>query len=74
MFMGIIEFVGKIVNMEFCGGDMWLCINIYKLDLGDVKLGDSIVVNGVCFIVIQLFGDGFWVDVFLEILVYISFK
>ena len=74
MFTGIIESVGKIANMEPRGGDMRLRINTHKLDLGDVKLGDSIAVNGVCLTVIQLPGDGFWADVSLETLAHTSFK
>jgi riboflavin synthase len=37
-----------------------------KLDLSDVKLGDSIAVNGVCLTAVELPGDGFWADVSLE--------
>ncbi len=39
-----------------------------KLDLGDVKLGDSIAVNGVCLTAVELPGDGFWADVSRETL------
>lgn len=74
MFTGIIESVGKIAAMEPRGGDMRLRIQTGKLDLGDVKLGDSIAVNGVCLTVIQLPGDGFWADVSLETLAHTSFN
>lgn len=74
MFTGIIEAVGKIANMEAKGGDMRLRIQTGKLDLSDVKLGDSIAVNGVCLTVINLPGDGFWADVSLETLNHTSFK
>ncbi len=39
-----------------------------KLDLADVKLGDSIAVNGVCLTAVELPGDGFWADVSRETL------
>lgn len=74
MFTGIIESVGKIARMEPKGGDMRLRIETGKLDLGDVKLGDSIAVNGVCLTVIELPGDGFWADVSLETLNHTSFN
>ena len=74
MFTGIIEAVGKIARMEPKGGDMRLRIQTGKLDLADVKLGDSIAVNGVCLTVIELPGDGFWADVSVETLNHTSFK
>lgn len=74
MFTGIIESVGKIARMEPKGGDMRLRIATGKLDLGDVKLGDSIAVNGVCLTVVELPGDGFWADVSLETLAHTSFN
>jgi riboflavin synthase len=74
MFTGIIEAVGSIASMEPKGGDMRLRIKTGKLDLADVKLGDSIAVNGVCLTVIDLPGDGFWADVSLETLSHTSFK
>lgn len=74
MFTGIIEAVGKIANMEAKGGDMRLRIQTGKLDLADVKLGDSIAVNGVCLTVIDLPGDGLWADVSLETLNHTSFS
>ena len=74
MFTGIIESVGKIARMEPKGGDMRLRIETGKLDLGDVKLGDSIAVNGVCLTAVELPGDGFWADVSLETLAHTSFN
>lgn len=74
MFTGIIEAVGKIARMEPKGGDMRLRIQTAKLDLADVKLGDSIAVNGVCLTVIELPGDGFWADVSVETLNHTSFQ
>ena len=39
-----------------------------KLDLTDVKLGDSIAVNGICLTAVELPGDGFCADVSRETL------
>ena len=63
MFTGIIEAVGKVVATQPKGGDLKVRIHTAGMDMGDVKLGDSIAVNGVCLTVIELPGDGFWADV-----------
>lgn len=68
MFTGIIEAVGSIRAMEARGGDMRLHIATGKLDLSDVKLGDSIATNGVCLTAVELPGDGFVADVSTETL------
>jgi riboflavin synthase len=66
MFTGIIEAVGTIADMQAKGGDLRIKINTGKLDLADVKLGDSIAVNGVCLTVIQQDSSGFAADVSRE--------
>ena len=66
MFTGIIEAVGQVVASQSKQGDIRLRINTGKLDLSDVKLGDSIATNGVCLTVVDLPGDGFWADVSKE--------
>lgn len=63
MFTGIIQAIGRIRAIEPAGGDTRLRIDTGKLDLGDVALGDSIAVNGVCLTAVELPGDGFWADV-----------
>ncbi|SDS97972.1 riboflavin synthase alpha chain [Halopseudomonas xinjiangensis] len=68
MFTGIIEAVGQIQTMQPKGGDVRLYVKTGKLDLADVKLGDSIAVNGVCLTAVDLPGDGFWADVSQETL------
>ncbi len=66
MFTGIIESIGQIQSLQPKGGDVRLYVRTGKLDLGDVKLGDSIAVNGVCLTAVELPGDGFWADVSQE--------
>ena len=63
MFTGIIEAIGMIADVQPKGTDTRLRIHTGKLNLGDVKSGDSIAVNGVCLTVVELPGDGFWADV-----------
>jgi riboflavin synthase len=41
------------------GGDVRVHVETGKLDLSDVKLGDSIAVNGVCLTAVELPGNGF---------------
>ena len=68
MFTGIIEAVGSIRSLSPKGGDVRVRVATGKLDLSDVKLGDSIAVNGVCLTAVELPGDGFCADVSRETL------
>ena len=68
MFTGIIEAIGQIRSMTSKGGDVRVHVATGKLDLTDVKLGDSIAVNGICLTVVELPGDGFCADVSRETL------
>ena len=73
MFTGIIEAIGSIRALSPKGGDVRVYVETGKLDLGDVKLGDSIAVNGVCLTAVELPGDGFWADVSRETLARTAF-
>ena len=53
MFTGIIAAIGKVEKIQSQAGDLRLQINSQKLDLSDVKLGDSIAINGVCLTVVE---------------------
>jgi riboflavin synthase len=48
MFTGIIQTVGQIERVTPMGDDVKLNISCTGLDMQDVKIGDSIAVNGVC--------------------------
>ncbi|MCG7530645.1 riboflavin synthase [Psychrobium sp. MM17-31] len=63
MFTGIIESVGTLSQMSAQGDGYRVEIKTGKLDLSDVKLGDSIASNGVCLTVVALNGDSFVADV-----------
>jgi riboflavin synthase len=54
MFTGIIAAIGKIESLQVQGGDIRLKVNSHDLDLSDVKLGDSIAINGVCLTVVEI--------------------
>ncbi|GAA6135550.1 riboflavin synthase [Oceaniserpentilla sp. 4NH20-0058] len=68
MFTGIIEATGKVLVKQAKGGDLSVTIETGALDLSDVKLGDSIAVNGVCLTVITLQASGFSADISNETL------
>lgn len=68
MFTGIIEAIGTLRALTPKGGDYRVQVDTGRLDLGDVKLGDSIAVNGICLTVVELTGHGFWADVSRETL------
>ena len=72
MFTGIIQALGSIADMQPRSGDMRLQINTGKLDLGDVSLGDSIAVNGVCLTAVELTENSFSADVSNETLLLTS--
>jgi len=57
MFTGIVQAVGKIVRASP------LELDCPSLDLSDVRVGDSICVQGVCLTVTALTGRGFTADV-----------
>ncbi|PSW02098.1 riboflavin synthase [Photobacterium lipolyticum] len=68
MFTGIIEAVGTITALTPKGADISVTVDSGKLDLSDVKLGDSIATNGVCLTVVELTGKGYVADLSLETL------
>lgn len=74
MFTGIIEAVGSIKNIEPVGGDIRLHVEVGTLDMGDVQLGDSIAVNGVCLTAVEFDKKHFVADVSNETITLTSLK
>lgn len=70
MFTGLVAAVGRITHLEPLAetqqGGVRLTIDAGELDLNDVRLGDSIAVQGACMTVIALRAGGFQVDVSRE--------
>ncbi len=52
MFTGIVAAVGRIAKIDPAPGGLRLRIDTGGLDMGDVALGDSIAVGGVCLTVV----------------------
>lgn len=68
MFTGIIEAVGTLKAITPKGEDISVTVEVGKLDMGDVKLGDSIATNGVCLTVVAFTGSSYQADLSLETL------
>lgn len=68
MFTGIIQAIGQLQRKEPRGGDCRVTVAAGKLAMGEVRLGDSIAVNGVCLTVVEFGGGGFSADVSRETL------
>lgn len=62
MFTGIIEEIGSISSIQHKATTLLITIHANKV-LQDVKLGDSIAVNGVCLTVTSFTKNSFTVDV-----------
>lgn len=68
MFTGIIEGVGRLASAEAVGGDTRFTFEAGSLPFADVRLGESIAVNGVCLTVIAFDAAGFQADASTETL------
>lgn len=65
MFTGIVEEIGNIKKIVHGSLSIKLSISCSKI-LEDVKIGDSIAVNGICLTVVELASSWFSVDVMPE--------
>jgi riboflavin synthase len=68
MFTGIVEAVGDIRTFAPGRDGAHAVIACAALDLSDVKVGDSIAVNGCCLTVVELERDALHVDISQETL------
>jgi riboflavin synthase len=68
MFTGIIEAVGRVREVKPAAGGERIAVDAGALPLADVKIGDSIAVNGVCLTVVVLAGQQVEFDVSRETL------
>jgi riboflavin synthase len=62
MFTGLIEGVGRLAAREMRGGDARLRIDIGTLPWDDVRMGESVSVNGTCLTVVAFDAAGFEAD------------
>ncbi|RJX71731.1 riboflavin synthase [Vibrio sinensis] len=68
MFTGIVEAVGTLTAITPKGEDISVTVSAGKLDMSDVKLGDSIATNGVCLTVVQMNDTSYTADLSVETL------
>ncbi len=74
MFTGIIEATGSISAIEEKAEDSRYVFNTEKMSLSDIKLGDSISVNGVCLSIIEKNKNSFRADLSKETLSLTTFS
>jgi riboflavin synthase len=63
MFSGIVAAVGRIASEKAHGDGVRIRVEARELGLDDVKVGDSIAVQGICLTVVTLERDAFEADV-----------
>ena len=68
MFTGIIESLGRVTAIEPIGGDVRMQIVSEGGYLGDIALGDSVAVSGICLTVRDQVERGFSADLSVETL------
>jgi riboflavin synthase len=68
MFTGIIEAIGSVKSLQEIKSEWRLVLETDKLDMSDVKIGDSIAVSGCCLTVVEMSGSSFAADVSNETL------
>lgn len=68
MFAGIVKGKGRVLGQVDRGGDRELTIALDGVDLGRIRPGDSIAVNGVCLTATACVDDRFAADVSAETL------
>jgi riboflavin synthase len=67
MFTGLIQYVGEVSKIEQAGTSARLTINCPVITT-EIKVGDSVSVNGVCLTVTDFDNDSFSVDVMVQTL------
>jgi riboflavin synthase len=70
MFTGIVQDVGRVLELQQLGGDTRLTVGVDRLELARSVIGDSIAVAGVCLTAVALEPRAFSVDVSRETLAF----
>ena len=68
MFTGIVDAMGQVRRVEQRESGARVLLGAGGLELSDVRVGDSICINGCCLTVTALAPDAFWVDLSQETL------
>ena len=67
MFTGLISYLGHVKSIELNGDSAKLTIQSPEI-ASEIKIGDSVAVNGVCLTVTEFDAQGFEVDVMVQTL------
>jgi riboflavin synthase len=67
MFTGLVSYLGNVKNIELNGESAKLIITNPAITK-EIKVGDSVAVNGVCLTVTEFDSEGFAVDVMVQTL------
>ncbi|MDT3738481.1 MAG: riboflavin synthase [Candidatus Kapabacteria bacterium] len=67
MFTGLIEEIGKIMDVRSLGGGRRIAVSARKI-MDDLKIDDSVSINGACQTVVQIGNDYFEVEAVEETL------
>jgi riboflavin synthase len=68
MFTGLVQAIGTIEHCEEHGADCRMHVVAQTFDLGDIAVGDSISVSGVCLTAVLVDGARFAADISVETL------
>ena len=68
MFTGIVQDVGRVRALEPLGADARLSVEVERLDLGRLAIGDSVCVQGCCVTVTMIEDGAFGADLSRETL------
>jgi riboflavin synthase len=68
MFTGIVQGIGRIASTASRGDGLRIAIDVRGLDIGDIRVGDSIAVAGCCLTVVEKASDVLSFDVSAETL------
>ena len=68
MFTGIVEDIGQVLKVGKKEKEAQISIGVNKIEISEVKLGESISVNGTCLTVVSTSKSGFSVEVSYETL------
>jgi len=66
MFTGIVQATGRIVAVDVHGAGRRVHVEAPDFGLSEVKVGDSIAINGACMTVTEVDARSFWFDVSAE--------
>lgn len=65
MFTGLVAELGTVQKLARQGNSYHLTVSAKKI-MANLKIGDSVAVNGACLTVVKMSGDGFTADVMPE--------